>query len=56
MTAAMPVWRRATHTPMSIDLRVPSTTRAKTSRPPWVVPNQCPGPGGVRKAVLSTSA
>ena len=40
MTAAMPVWSRATKTPIIMDLRVPSTTIAYTSRPPWVVPNQ----------------
>ena len=55
MSAAIEVWSSATHTPIIIDLRVPSTTMAKTSRPPWVVPNQCSELGGERNAEVSTS-
>ena len=53
-TAAMEVWRRATQMPMSMDLRVPSTVMANTSRPPWVVPSQWAALGGWRNS-LETS-
>ena len=39
---------------MTRDLRVPSTVMANTSRPPWVVPNQCSAEGGWRKPPEST--